>query len=170
MGLKFDMNGFLDNLSKLNCQDSSQNKSACQKNNWILYFCCNCDRHVALLFKVDGSDKKKNQYWLVCSFYQWKSLLNIYEIWNSRARWFHFCYLPVRSQLQCGFVFIIILSGQLALTSYTYQTRTPIPAWWSYMGRYSSPVCRDCRPHSYLPGSPSWAAQCASVCKSSEVL
>lgn len=75
VGLKFDMNRFLDNLSKLNCQDSSQYKSACQKNNWILYFCCNCDRHVALLFKVDGSDKKKNQYWLVCSFYRWKSFL-----------------------------------------------------------------------------------------------
>lgn len=126
--LKFDMNRFLDNLSKLNCQDSSQYKSACQKNNWILYFCCNCDRHVALLFRVDGSDKKKKNQ-LACMFFlPMKKLANIYEIWNPRVSWFHFCYLPARSQLQCGFVFIIILSGKLALTSYTYQTRTPIPA------------------------------------------
>lgn len=118
-----------------------------------------------------GWVRQREEPILACMFFlPMKKLSNIYEIWNPRVSWFHFCYLPVRSQLQCGFVFIIILSGQLALTSYTYQTRTPIPAWWSYMGMYSSPVCRDCRPHSYLPGSPSWAAQCASVCKSSEVL
>lgn len=80
--------------------------------------------------------------------------------------------MPARSHQQCDLCFhnLFILSEQPSITSYTYRTHTPIPAWWSYKGRCSSPVCRDYRPHSYLPGSPSWAVQCASVCKSSVVL
>lgn len=141
-----------------------------EQSNFIFFFFLQLWQVRSITFQSGWVKQKRRTNWLVCSFYRWKSLLNIYEIWNSRARWFHFCYLPARPRLQCDFVFIIILSGQLTPTSYTYRTHTPIPAWWSYMGRYSSPVCRDYRPHSYLPGSPSWAAQCASVCKSSEVL
>lgn len=30
-----------------------------EQSNFIYFFFCNCDRYVALLFKVDGSNKKE---------------------------------------------------------------------------------------------------------------